>query len=787
MRRFLQLLTCSVLLAGCAKYEEINLPISHPNSKGPIFHATLENRQDESRTYLDKDNHQLWHAEDEIALYYGSTQKHQYRFMGETGDPEGYFEEISVEKDEGRSLENNHAFYPYSMVYNFTGKYKIKIPAVQNFAPGGTFAQGSNPMVAITKSVEDTELKFKNICGYLKLKLYGDNITVKQIILSNNSGDFKRNCYVEIKDGIGYFPNSSWYDTDGQSYYNENILLDCGEGVTLSDDPSIPTEFVFVLPPMSFSKGFRIVVVDIEGNISLKQTSNEVKIERNVIQPMATLNLKNYNATENQKIYYTTSDGSTLNICTGAPTHSTFEEKIVSNTYDAEKGQGLMLFAEELTEIDEYIFSGNSTLTSITIPESVVRVGKGALEDCNALEKIESKLATNDKRCLVINNELTAFAPAGLSSYTIPSGITGIAAKAFSCSGLKSVRLPDSITHVDCFAFYNCSDLTAFYGKGASKDNKCLIFDEVLVAFARGDKPANYTIPDGVKEIGERAFSGMTLARIFIPEGVTKIGNFAFAYCRNLDFVSGCEFPSTLTTIGESAFATCDAMTAIYIPRSVTVIGANAFSNCTSLNRVIVQNAPDYDVDHLTAWCKIDFGNSEANPLYYAGRLYRGTLWNYSAIKSLYSSLFSAEITEFKDYVFWGNLELTTLSFPDRIKKIGKAAFCACSNLKTIDLGSVTHIGASAFASLPLQEITIPETVTEIGASAFYNCRSLTYVYCNPTNPPTAVLDSDGEWEAFEFHNSNVFKIIVPSKDSYTEYQSASGWSEYASSISRFK
>jgi len=787
MKQLLLLLMSSVLLVCCTKYEEQDLPVSFLNNQGAIFHATMESRQDESRTYLDQGNHQLWHAEDEIALYYGSTQKRQYRFMGKTGDPEGDFEEISVEKEEGRSLENNHAFYPYSMVYDFTGEYKIKIPAVQTFAPGGTFAQGSNPMVAITESVEDTELKFKNICGYLKLKLYGDNITVKQIILSNNSGNFKRNCYVEIKDGIGYFPNSSWYDTDGQSYYNENILLDCGEGVTLSDDPSTPTEFVFVLPPMNFSKGFGIAVVDIEGNVSLNQTSNEVKIERNVIQPMATLNVKNYNATENQKIYYTTSDGSTLNISTGAPTHSTFKEKIVSNTYDAEKGQGFMLFAEELTEIDEYIFSGNSTLTSITIPESVVQVGKGALKGCNALEKIESKLATDDKRCLVINNELVAFAPAGLSNYTIPNGITRIGAEAFSCSGLKSVRLPDSITHVDPFAFSACTDLTSFYGKGASEDYRCLILDKVLVAFARGYDPASYTIPSGVTEIGESAFSGMGISSIIIPEGVTKIGEAAFYGCRNLDFGSGSEFPSSLTTIGKSAFATCDAMTAIYIPTSVTTIGENAFSNCTSLSRVIVQNAPNYGVDHLTAWCKIDFGNSEANPLYYAGKLYRGTLWDYSAIGDLYSTLFSKEITEFKDYVFYGNLGLTSLSVPDQIKKIGKAAFCACRNLETIALGTVIHIGEGAFASLPLKEVTIPETVTEIGASAFYNCRSLTYVYCNPTNPPTAILASYGTWDAFEYHNSSVFKIIVPEYSSYINYKEASGWSEYASSIYRIK
>ena len=532
MKRFLRLITWSVLLVGCAEYEEQDLPISYPNSKGPIFHATMEMRQDESRTYLDKDNRQLWHAEDEIALYYGSTQKRQYRFMGETGAPEGDFEEISVEKEEGRSLENNHAFYPYSMVYDFTGTYKIKIPAVQNYAPGETFAQGCNPMIAITESVEDTELKFKNLCGFLKLKLYGDNITVKQITLSDNRGvNFRRNSSVVIKDGIGYF-DSSWYDTDGQSYDSENITLVCGKGVTLSDDPNTPTEFTFVLPPRSFSKGFGIAVLDMEGNIYVKQTSKEVKIERNVIQPMAPLNVKNYNTTENQKIYYTTSNGEVIEPYSQAPTCKEFENNIISNTYDPIDNRGTIVLAEEITSIGESLFENCSNLTSITLPESIVEIGAFAFNGCDALEKFEGKLASSDNRCLVVNNELKAFAPAGLTSY----------------------RIPDSITSIDPTAFRYCYQLEKFYGKFASSDNRCLVVDQVLINFAKGYRPANYTIPSGVTEIGEYAFSSTGISRILIPEGVTKIGDYAFSYCSKLDFVSGCEYPNTLTTIGKLLF-----------------------------------------------------------------------------------------------------------------------------------------------------------------------------------------------------------------------------------------
>ena len=67
----------------------------------------------------------------------------------------------------------------------------------------------------------------------------------------------------------------------------------------------------------------------------------------------------------------------------------------------------------------------------------------------------------------------------GLTSLTLPAGITSIGISAFAyCSGLTSLTLPAGITSIDKYAFLDCSGLTSL------------------------------TLPDGITSIGSRAFYG---------------------------------------------------------------------------------------------------------------------------------------------------------------------------------------------------------------------------------------------------------------------------------------
>lgn len=190
-----------------------------------------------------------------------------------------------------------------------------------------------------------------------------------------------------------------------------------------------------------------------------------------------------------------------------------------------------------------------------------------------------------------------------------------------------------------------------------------------------------------VIEIGDDAFSDCYgLTSITIPNSVTSIGNYAFYRCSGLTLET---IPNSVTYIGEGAFMNCSELTSITIPNSVTLIGSSAFYNCERLAEV--------NISDLSAWCKITFGDIDANPLWYAGHLYL----NGTEIKDL---VIPDDITLIKDLAFYGCFGLTSVTIPNSVTKIGNFAFSDCWGLA---------------------EVIIPNSVTEIGYSAFYGCGGL--------------------------------------------------------------
>ena len=170
--------------------------------------------------------------------------------------------------------------------------------------------------------------------------------------------------------------------------------------------------------------------------------------------------------------------------------------------------------------------SPNTSVTSITIPNSVTSIGEYAFYGCT-----------------------------GLTSITIPNSVTSIGEYAFyGCTGLTSINIPNSVTSIVGYAFSGCTGLTSI------------------------------TIPNSVTSIGSSAFYGCTgLTSITIPNSVTSIGNGAFYGCTGLTSIT---IPNSVTSIGNGAFSGCTGLTSITIPNSVTSIGLNAFSGCTGLTSI---------------------------------------------------------------------------------------------------------------------------------------------------------------------------------------------------------
>ncbi|MBE6188008.1 MAG: PEGA domain-containing protein [Rikenellaceae bacterium] len=246
------------------------------------------------------------------------------------------------------------------------------------------------------------------------------------------------------------------------------------------------------------------------------------------------------------------------------------------------KGLVNVKLGNNTTHIDDLAFGYCESLTSITIPSSVTSFGRSPFISCTKLKDFYGKLASVDNRCIVLDGRIVSFAPAGLTDYTIPTGVTTIGEQAFDDCSLTSITIPDSVTNIEPWAFCSCKNLQAFYGRYASADNRCYIVNGVLLAFAPAGL-TQYTIPNGVTTIGDGVFSDCKLNKVSIPNSVTYIGDGAFQYCYDLAYIT---IPNSVTYIGKGAFNYCNSLRSITIPQNVTKIGGWAFSSCPDLSSV---------------------------------------------------------------------------------------------------------------------------------------------------------------------------------------------------------
>lgn len=286
--------------------------------------------------------------------------------------------------------------------------------------------------------------------------------------------------------------------------------------------------------------------------------------------------------------------------------------------------------------ISNYAFY-QAFVDSVTVPESVKHIGRGAFYDCIHLKAV------------FLPSTMTA-----IEDYTF-----------YRCYELNLTTLPQNITSIGYAAFYKCRKL----GTGGEENNggevKFVIPDGVRYigdyAFygcgtAATDKEGAYGITDiqlgeGVESIGAYAFANfVTLQRATMRNNVQSMGERAFYKCENLKQVTLSE---RLGQIGARTFYGCTALAAIEIPSGVRYIGDYAFYKCPSLAQVGFNEGLERLGDNVFSGCAALTRLILPSTLKYVGKqTFRG-------LTNVGSVTLSAGIAEIAVHAFYGCSNLT--------------------------------------------------------------------------------------------------------------------------------
>lgn len=134
---------------------------------------------------------------------------------------------------------------------------------------------------------------------------------------------------------------------------------------------------------------------------------------------------------------------------------------------------------DSITSINNYTFSGCTSITSVTLPNCITKICDDAFSFCDNLEKVEFGHELKS-----IGNY--AFAYTSLKNITIPDSVTYIGDYAFSCCSFESIVIPDSLTSVNDYAFSYCNKLKTVIIPGSvtkigySAFDECLLISNVL-------------------------------------------------------------------------------------------------------------------------------------------------------------------------------------------------------------------------------------------------------------------------------------------------------------------
>lgn len=470
MRKILFYLLISMFVVSCSeKYE--TLKQSGHNS----YAASTESYEDATKTVLGENNTVLWSEGDCIGVFESSTIATKFIVSeASAGSTNGSFTVVGSQGNgyvSGTEIPNNIAIYPYeeNLVCNvgaMSGEYvdsytvsNVTFPTELEYV-AGSFANNSFVMAAVTRTATDNQLRFKNVCGVMRLQLRG-TAQVASVRLEGKSGEKlagNGTLTIYTDERVPAVTMSG----DAETY----VMLNCGSGVQL--DESVATDFYISIPPVSFANGFKVTITDTEGATATIETDKSNTVERSRILKMPVKDVE-FNSVITYKAPYKLEF---------SPEAGSWQKEIFEHSFNSETREGKIIFDGRITEIPVGVFlNGRNTnaISMINIPEGVTIIRSAAFNNClignitfpSTLKTIEGYAFA---KSIFMNNP----------EIVLPEGLETIGEYAFyesvgSPYSIGKLVIPSSVTSIGTQAFANrtineltikCNEISAglFYG-----------------------------------------------------------------------------------------------------------------------------------------------------------------------------------------------------------------------------------------------------------------------------------------------------------------------------------
>lgn len=264
-----------------------------------------------------------------------------------------------------------------------------------------------------------------------------------------------------------------------------------------------------------------------------------------------------------------------------------------------------------------------------------------------------------------------------------------------------------------------------------------------------GKPLTSVSLPSTLTSIGEAAFAGCAeLTEISLPSTVATIGNYAFSSASKLADVKGGE---GVRTIGDYAFSRDAALTTVATLPQVETIGGHAFSGCSQMADFTF--APSLRTIGESAFAGSGLTSADMSG---CTSLSVVGAWAFADNGSLCEVNMPATVTSLGEGAFFYSSALQQVALPEGLVKINEYTFMGCKAVATV---------------------TLPEGLKEIGDRAMRNWNSLAELTSNAVTPPEL---GDNVWENVDYEKVN---LTVPAAGEMA-YRLAEQWQDFFKSSS---